>query len=270
MGASGDRQIKRWLPDRRLIIVADASFAALDLIAALRRQVCLITRLRIDASLFAPAPPRRPGQMGRPRLKGRRCQSSLPCWQSQDRLVPIYVTEWYGGRQRKLEIVSGVAVWYHSGLPPAPIRWVLVRDPSGEREPQAFLSTDLTAKPEQILGWFVSRWRMETTFQEARTHLGVETQRQWSDLAILRTTPALLGLFSLVTVWANQMVRSPIGAVRPRTAHGTTSATRPSAMPSPQFDVLSGIRRIYACPANQGDHRNPCNPAAKTTEICQW
>jgi hypothetical protein len=117
-----------------------------------------------------------------------------------------------------VEIVSDTAVWYHSGLPPAPIRWVLVRDPSGEREPQAFLSTDLTAKPEQILGWFVSRWRMETTLQEARTHLGVETQRQWSDLANLRTTPALLGLFSLVTVWANWMARTPIGAVRPRTA----------------------------------------------------
>jgi len=213
------RQVKRWLPDRRLIIVADASFAALDLIAAIRRQVCLITRLRIDANLFAPAPPRRPGQMGRPRLKGRRLPK-LAAVLANPKTVwsPINVTEWYGGRQRKLEIVSGAAVWYHSGLPPAPIRWVLVRDPSGEREPQAFLSTDLTAKPEQILGWFVSRWRMETTFQEARTHLGVETQRQWSDLAILRTTPALLGLFSLVTVWANRMVRSPVGAFRPRTA----------------------------------------------------
>ena len=213
------RQVKRWLPDRRLIIVADASFAALDLIAAIRRQVCLITRLRIDANLFAPAPPRRSGQMGRPRLKGRRLPKFAAVLANPTTVwSPINVTEWYGGQQRKLEIVSDTAVWYHSGLPPAPIRWVLVRDPSGEREPQAFLSTDLTAKPEQILGWFVSRWRMETTFQEARTHLGVETQRQWSDLAILRTTPALLGLFSLVTVWANWMVRTPFGAVRPRTA----------------------------------------------------
>src|SRR3954465_15431922 len=81
--------------------------------------------------------------------------------------------------QRKLETVSGVAVWYHSGMPPAPIRWVLVRDPTGEREPQAFLSTDVEADPLRILGWFVSRWRMETTFQEARAHLGMETQRQW-------------------------------------------------------------------------------------------
>src|SRR4051794_13654591 len=142
---------------------------------------------------------------------------------------------------------------------------VLVRDPSGEREPEAFLSTDLTAKPEQILGWFVSRWRMETTFQETRTHLGVETQRQWSDLAILRTTPALLALFSLVTVWANWMVRIPIDLRSVLSAreppHGTTSATRRSAMPSPPFDALSGIRQICAClgkPRRSSKSLQPC------------
>ena len=86
-----------------------------------------------------------------------------------------------------------------------PIRWVLVRDPEGEKEPQAFLCTDLDADPVDILRWFVRRWRVETTFEEARRHLGLETQRQWSDLAILRTTPALLGLISLVTLWATQL-----------------------------------------------------------------
>ena len=98
------RQAKRWLPDRRLIIVADASFAALDLIAALRHQVCLVTRLRIDASLFAPAPPRQPGQMGRPRLKGRRLPKFAAVLANPKTVwSPITVTEWYGGRQRKLE-----------------------------------------------------------------------------------------------------------------------------------------------------------------------
>ena len=101
--------------------------------------------------------------------------------------------------------------------PPAPIRWVLVRDPSGERQPQAFLSTDLTAAPAEILGWFVQRWSMETTFQEARDHLGVETQRQWSDRAIARITPALLGLFSLVEIWADSRTGS-VRPIRPRTA----------------------------------------------------
>jgi len=236
-------QAKRWLPDRRLIVVADASFAAIELIAALRRHVCLITRLRIDASLFAPAPPRRAGQMGRPRVKGRR----LPTFKAvladpKTVWMPITVTEWYGGRPRKLEIVSDAAVWYSSGLPPASIRWVLVRDPAGEREPQSFLSTDLAAKPEQILRWFVSRWRMETTFQEARTHLGVETQRQWSDLAILRTTPALLGLFSLITIWADRLAHTPTGVVTLRTA--TWYAKR-----EPTFsDAIAAVRHTLWCP----------------------
>src|SRR3982750_3449563 len=98
----------------------------------------------------------------------------------------------------------GRALWHHPGMQ-GPIRWVLVRDPEGEKEPQAFLCTDLDADPVDILRWFVCRWRVETTFEEARRHLGLETQRQWSDLAILRTTPALLGLISLVTLWATQL-----------------------------------------------------------------
>ena len=118
----------------------------------------------------------------------------------------------------------------------------LVRDPSGEREPQAFLSTDLAAAPERILGWFVSRWRMETTFQEVRTHLGVETQRQWSDLAILRTTPALLGLFSLVTTWADKLAQAPASAVRPRTAAWYNKR-------EPTFsDAIATVRRALWCP----------------------
>ena len=98
-------------------------------------------------------------------------------------------------------------MWYHSGLPVVPIRWVLIRDPLGEFEPQALLSTDQAAPAQQILEWFVMRWQLEVTFEEARAHLGIETQRQWSDLAIVRTTPALLGLFSLITLFAHQLLQ---------------------------------------------------------------
>jgi len=96
-------------------------------------------------------------------------------------------------------------VWYHAGLPPVPLRWVLVRDPLGKVRSQALLCTDLQVAPAQILAWFVLRWQVEVTFQEARAHLGMETQRQWSDLAIARTTPALLGLFSVVTLLAHRL-----------------------------------------------------------------
>ena len=111
------------------------------------------------------------------------------------------VSLWYGRTNRLVEIATGTAMWYRAGVPPVPIRWLLVRDPKGELDPQAFLATDLTARPCDILAWFVSRWQVEVTFAEVRAHLGVETQRQWSDKAILRTTPVLLGLFSIVTLW---------------------------------------------------------------------
>ncbi len=98
-------------------------------------------------------------------------------------------------------------MWFHGGLPALPIRWVLIRDPKGTFKPQALLCTDLSVQPKQIVEWFVLRWQLEVTFHEVRIHLGVETQREWSDQAIVRTTPALLGLFSLITLMAHRSAR---------------------------------------------------------------
>jgi hypothetical protein len=116
------------------------------------------------------------------------------------------VDNWYGSGERTVEVASGTAVWYSTGLPAVPIRWVLVRDPQGAFATQALLCTDLGARPEQIVGWFVLRWQMETTFQEARRHLEIAIR--------LTTTPALLGLFSLVTLFAHQPMTRSMGAVR--------------------------------------------------------
>jgi hypothetical protein len=198
-------QTARWLPDRSIIAVSDSSYAVIDLLNAVRRRICMITRLRLDARLFDPPPPRRPGTVGRPRVTGRR-QPTL-AQRLADAKTPwrrLQVTGWYGRGERLVEIVSGTALWHHPGRF-VPIRYVLVRDPVGELKPQAFLCTDLCAEPVDILRWFVRRWSMEVTFAEVRRHLGVETQRQWSDPAIARTTPALLGLFSLVALWAHDL-----------------------------------------------------------------
>lgn len=198
-------QTARWLPGRRVVAVADSSFSAIELLRDVGRHLCMISRLRLDAGLYEPAPPRPPGTIGRPPVKGGRLPSlkarltdPATCWRQ------VSIDGWYGRTERRLDIATGTALWHHPGMR-VPIRWVLVRDPSGEKEPQAFLCTDLTANPVDVLRWFVRRWRIETTFEEARRHLGMETQRQWSDLAILRTTPALLGLVSLVTLWATQL-----------------------------------------------------------------
>jgi len=231
-------QVRRWAPDRKIVVVADSSFAALDLIAAVRHHVCLVTRLRLDANLFAPAPKRRPGQRGRMAKKGRPLPKLSKALENQmTRWTKLSMPYWYGDERCILEIATGTAIWYHSGLPPAPIRWVLVRDPTGVRDPQAFLCTDLDATPVEILGWFVSRWSIETTFQESRAHLGVETQRQWSDLAIVRTTPALFGLFSLVALWAADP--KIVGSLRPRSAAWYHKR-------EPSFsDAIAAVRRLF-------------------------
>ena len=111
-------------------------------------------------------------------------------------------------KKKTLEIISGTGLWYRAGTPPTLLRWVLVRDPDGKMEPQAFFCTDTDMDPADIISNFAKRWEMEVTFQEVRTHLGVETQRQWSKKAIARTTPALLGLYSLVCLWAQQALES--------------------------------------------------------------
>src|SRR5215216_4348107 len=213
------RLVRRWWPEREIVAVVDSAYASLRLLAScqrfLPRPVTLITRLRLDAALYDPAPPRRAGQIGRPRLKGKRlpnlslvAEDPSACW------APATVEDWYGSGERSVEVASATAVWYSTGLPAVPIRWVLVRDPKGEFATQALVCTDLGARPEQIVRWFVLRWQMESTFQEARRHLGMETQRQWSELAIRRTTPALMGLFSIVTLLAHRRMTRSVQAVR--------------------------------------------------------
>jgi hypothetical protein len=227
-------QARRWLPGRDVVLVADSGFAALEFLSALRRHgVVTITRLRLDAALYEPAPVRAPGTIGRPRTKGARLPNLTEvlvaegiAWQR------IVVPGWYGAGERVIEISSATAVWRHGGLP---IRWVLVRDPKHRFGPQALLCTGLDRDPEQIVRWFVQRWRVEVTFQETRAHLGIETQRQWSERALARTTPCLLALFSIVTLLAAQLSPS-----RRRRVSNTAWYRKPR----PTFsDTLASVRR---------------------------
>ncbi len=164
-------QLRRWLPNRPLVLVADSSYAVLDLLhfcQSLARPVTLITRLRLDAALYEPAPPRQPGQNGRPRVKGNRLPTLKEFLDRPDEDWINSSVAWYDGTTRTIDFISQTAVWYHSGKPPVPIRWVLIRDPLGRFKPQALLCTDLAVAPVQILEWFVLRWQLEVTFQEVR------------------------------------------------------------------------------------------------------
>ncbi len=246
-------QTARWLPGRQVIAVADSSFLVIELLRAVKAHLSVITRLRLDARLYEPPPPRRPGTRGRSPVKGAR----LPTLTERlaDPATPwqrVMIRGWYGRTERRLDIVSGTAIWHHPGRQ-VTIRWVLVRDGDGEKPPQAFLCTDPDADPMAILGWFVRRWRVEVTLAEVRRHLGVETQRQWSDLAILRTTPVLLGLFSLVTLWADR-IRAQRGLL--------PEGLRWYPKADPTFsDALARVRRelwtapTFATGANSGPRR---------------
>ena len=160
-----------------------------------RRPITFITRLRLDAALYEPAPPRKPGQIGRPRLKGERLPNlSIVLEDPKTAWTPITVSGWYGGAQRSVEIASETAAWCSTGPPAVPIRWVLIHDPREEFESQALLCTDLWADPGRIISWLVRCWQMESTFQEVRQRLGFETGRHWSETAVKRTAPAHLAL----------------------------------------------------------------------------
>ena len=210
--------LRRWHPQREIVAVADRAYASLKLLDRCRelsKPITFVTRLRLDAALYEPAPPRRQGQIGRPRIKGERLPNlSVVAEDPKTVWEPTEIANWYGGEGRTVEIASETAVWYSTGLPAVPVRWVLIRDPEGGFEPQALLCTDLETDPERIVRWYVMRWQVEVTFQEARRHLGFETQRQWSEMAIRRTTPALLGLFSLVTLFAHRRMAKAASVFR--------------------------------------------------------
>jgi hypothetical protein len=164
--------------------------------------VAMVSRLRWDAALYHPPGPQPSGKRGPKPLKGKR-QRRLQDWAERaDTPWEDVEVVWYGGQRKKLWVFSHTALWYTRGVPPVDIRYVLVCDPEGKLQMEAFFCTDLEATPVQILQWVVMRWSVEVTFEEVRAHLGLETQRQWSERAITRTTPILLSLFSLVTVMA--------------------------------------------------------------------
>ena len=232
-------RLRRWLPDRELVVVGDRTYATLKLLAACQAMIppiTFLTRLRLDAVLHDPPPPRRPGQKGRPRIVGARQPSLQTVLTDPATKWTALRQRWPDGTKRRLLVATGTALRYHPGEPTVFLRWLLLRDPSGRREPQALLCTDPDWTPTAILTAYLQRWQVEVTFQEVRTHLGVETQCQGSAAAIARTTPVLLGLFSWLILVAHRLRRER--ALRPRQAAWYAKAV-------PTFsDVRACVRHV--------------------------
>jgi hypothetical protein len=245
------KQVRRWLPYQAIVIAGDGAYAAVKLAlccTGFAVPVCLVSRLRLDACLYDFPPPPQPGKRGPKPKKGKK-QTPLSerIKDKSTQWTPITI-DWYEGIKRDLEIFSGISLWHKSGFDPVPIKWVVVRDPSGQLRTEGFFSTDLAASEQQILSWFVLRWNVEVTFEEVRKHLGFETQRQWSDLAIARTTPALFAMFSLVVLIALEVLKT-------KTLTIATCAwyKKPDATFS---DVIALVRRHIWCSWNYKNSSN--------------
>lgn len=198
--------LHRWLPDYKIILIGDGAYSVINLLANTREYVTWITHFRLDGGLYDFPPIYGKGEKrpkGRPRIKGEKQPSLAQRLKDKNTLWQLVrFSEWYDEKDKLMEITSGTAIWYRGGKPPVPIRWVLIRDPEGKLDDVALQCTDLNLSPIEIIQHYLKRWSVEVTFEEVRAHLGVETQRQWSDLSILRTTPSLMALFSLITIWA--------------------------------------------------------------------
>ena len=202
------KQVSRWLPDRCIILIGDGSFACIRLAHTCIQlgKVALISRLRLDARLFDFPGPEVPGKRGPKSQKSERLPKLKELVDDPDQDWQEVHVKWYGGVMKSIRFLTGVCLWHTPGQKPAPIRWVLVIDPEGKCDPEAFFSTDTQLVATQIVEYFVLRWGVEVTFEESRRHLGVETQRQWTDKAIARSTPALMGLFSIVCLIALKLI----------------------------------------------------------------
>lgn len=196
-------QARRWAPGRRVVLTLDGGFASVALAAACRRHgIALVCRLKINAALYDPPVEPPPGRRGRKPKKGPRQPSPERRAASADEVWSEVEVAWYGGRPKAMRVLTGLGLWDAPRIEPVPIRYVVARDPEGAHRDAAYLCTDVELPPARVLEYVVQRWSQEVTFEEMRAHLGMETQRQWSDRAIARTTPVLLGLYSIVCLLA--------------------------------------------------------------------
>lgn len=201
------RQIRKWVGQtKQIILVGDGGFAAGQLASdCIHLGVSLVSRLKMNAALFAFPPLSQTGKRGRKPLKGHRLKNFKQIleltnlsWQEKEIVG-------YSGVKRVVRFLSMTCMWGADGSTPIAIRWVLVVDPTGVMDPLPLMSTDLLIAPEKIIELYIDRWSLEVTFEESREHLGIETQRQWSDKAIARSTPILLGLYSVVLMMGQRL-----------------------------------------------------------------
>jgi DDE superfamily endonuclease len=208
-------RLVRWCPERHFIFVGDSGDGTSETARLCRqrhRHLTVVSTFYGDAALYEPPPPRTRRTIGRPRVKGQK----LPAPQEEvahgTRRTRLAVA-WYGGTSRAIEVVTGTGQWYRIGEDLVAVRWVYVHDCTGTHRDEYFFTTDLSLCPQQIVECYTQRWSIETTFQECREHLKLESTKCYGQQTVLRFTPCLFGLYTIIVLLYLQLpdlLRLPI------------------------------------------------------------
>ena len=227
------RLMLRWFPDRRFVFVGDSAYGTHEVARFCHRhhdRLCLVSKLHPEANLFEP-PPTYNGK-GRPRVKGEQRPKPREGVSAARRYKRLTVG-WYGGGTRRVETVTGTGHWYKAGEGLVPILWVFVRDREGTHRDEYFYTTDVRLGARQVIASYTGRWNIEITFQEVRSCLHLETARGWCRTTVLRGTPCLFGLYSVVATLYNELP----------TARRIVAISWPGKRAVTFSDALAAVRR---------------------------
>jgi DDE superfamily endonuclease len=203
-------RLMRWFPERQFIFVGDSSDGTSETARFCRKhrhQLTLVSKFYGDAALYEPPPPRTRRTMGRPRVKGQKLASPQEVVGNTAERTRLTVA-WYGGSTRDIEVVTGTGHWYRIGEDLVEVRWVYVHDCTATHRDEYFFTTDITMMPQQMVACYTQRWSIETTFQECREYLKLESTKGYGQHTVLRFTPCLFGLYTIVVLLYLQLPSS--------------------------------------------------------------
>ena len=235
----------KWCKNRRFWLIADGAYATHELADVINpgskhpwlKKGVLISRFRLDGATYG-QPKRKKGR-GRPPVRGKKLPSPMEIAGKKATKWKKVTVSWYGKTRRKVKIISRIGLWYKCGYAPTMIRWVLVRDLDGEKPDEVFFSTDIRMKPEVIVEAYVRRWPLETTFQETREYLGLETLKNRTRTSIIRSVPMLLSVYSILVVWFLMKVRNHKKAIRQRPWYKKEDVTFSDILFAAREDIVS-------------------------------
>jgi hypothetical protein len=225
----------RWFPHRHFTLAGDGGYGSHEMARFAhrhRRRLTLVSRSGPDANLYEPPPPVVGKRKGRPRQKGAKLPSpAVTVAQAARTALDV---PWYGGGRRDVEVVSETGQWYKSGEGLVPVRWVFVHDCTGTHRDDYFFSTDPEMTPAAMIERITGRWSIETTFQEMRAYLGLETTRGRTEATVLRLAPCLFGLFSVVALLYDLL---------PGRTASTAGVDWPGKVETTFSDAITAVRR---------------------------